>query len=109
MSDWPIVALIALILLFIFFDEPTLALLAIIALIIFIIFSSKAVKEDLAREYDEMEKANPKPPTYKNVEEHLDDLNEMLLKGKEAKGTSLERIEKGVAKTGKRAKELLEK
>src|SRR3989344_558341 len=109
MSEWPLPVLIALILLFIFFDEPTLALITAGALIFYLIFSSKAVKEDFAREYDEMEKAKPNPPTYKDVEEHLEEMNEMFFEGKEKKGTSLEKLEKGTEKARKRAGELFKK
>mgnify|MGYP001603269661 CR=1 FL=1 len=109
MSGWQIPVAIALMLLLIFFDEPTLALIVAVLLIFYIIFSSKAVKEDFAREYEEMEKAEPESPTYKDVEEHLEEVNEMLFEDKKRKGTSLERFEKGVAKAKKRAGELFKK
>lgn len=109
MSNWQVPLLLAVILLLIFFNEPTLALIAGIILIGYFVFSSKALKEDFAREYDEMEKTSPKAPTYKNVKEHLEELNEMLFKKKDSKGTSLERLEKGTAKAGKRASELFGK
>ena len=109
MSNWQVPLLIAVILLLIFFNEPTLALIGGIILIGYFVFSSKALKEDFAREYDEMEKTTPKSPTYKNVKEYLEDFNEMFFKHKNNKGTSLEKLEKGTAKAGKRASELLEK
>jgi|SRR3989344_5028759 len=109
MSGWPVPLLIALILIFLFFDEPTLALVSAVLLVIYIVFSSKAIKEDLAREYEEMEKTEPNPPTYKEVEEHLEEVNEMFFEGKERKGTSLEKLEKGTAKARKRAGELFKK
>ena len=109
MSGWQVPLAIGVMLLLIFFDEPTLALIVAVLLIFYIIFSSKAVKEDFAREYDEMEKAEPESPTYKDVEEHLEEVNEMLFEGKERKGTSLEKFEKGMEKARKRAGELFKK
>ena len=109
MSGWPVPLLIALILIFLFVDEPTLALITAVIFLIYIVFSSKAIKEDLDREYGDMEKTEPNPPTYKEVEEHLEEMNEMFFEGKESKGTSLERIEKGTAKARKRAGEFFKK
>ena len=101
--------LVALLLIFLFFNEPFFALLTAAALVIYVVFSSKAVQEDLGREYDEMEKTKPNPPTYDDVEEHLDDLNEMLFEEedkKKGRKTSLEKLEEGTERAGKRAKGL---